>query len=86
MILQLMRDNILVEPVADTTKETVSGLVLPDTSKRATCRGIVRSVGPTCRVHSGQSVVFNPRVGTEVEEDGLTHVIMSEKDILSIVE
>lgn len=87
MTLQLLGNRVLVKPVADTTKETVSGIVLPDTSKRETCRGMVRDIGPGCRrIEIGKSIMFNPRVATEWGTDDGELLIMAESDILSVVE
>lgn len=81
-MIELMRDLMLVEPVEDTTAETVGGIILPDTSKRISCRGIVRNVGPKCSIPVGTEVVYNPRLARSHEDFGSQLVMLGEKEVL----
>jgi len=75
---------------------TKSGIVLPDTAKEKPQEGTVLAIGPggfdndgkrmAMDVKVGQKVLYGKYAGTEfkVEEDEL--LIVSQKDILAIVE
>jgi len=90
-----MSDRVVVKP---TPREemTKSGIVLPDTAKEKPQEGTVLAVGPggfdndgkrtAMDVKVGQKVLYGKYAGTEfkVEEDEL--LIVSQKDILAIVE
>jgi chaperonin GroES len=89
-----LSDRVLVRPIQreETTK---SGIVLPDTAKEKPQRGEVIAVGAgklnddgtrqPMDVKKGDHVLFAKYAGTElkIEEDEL--LILSEKDILAIV-
>ncbi len=75
---------------------TKSGIVLPDTAKEKPQEGKVMAVGPGDRdeagkripveLKEGDRVLFQKYAGTEFKMDGEELLILSEKDILAIVE
>ena len=75
---------------------TKSGIVLPDTAKEKPQEGKVLAVGPGDRdedgkripveLKEGDRVLFQKYAGTEFKMDGEELLILSEKDILAIVE
>ena len=75
---------------------TASGLVLPDTAKEKPQRGTVLAVGPgritddgtviPMSVEPGQSIVFSKYSGTEVRDGDEEHLLISERDILAILD
>ena len=93
--LRPLGDKILVKRVEAETK-TKSGIVLPDSAKEKPKRGKVLSVGEGKRSDSGEriapsvkkgdEVIFTSYAGTEVKIDGEELMIMSEDDVLCIVE
>ncbi len=93
--LRPLGDKILVKRVEAETK-TKSGIVLPDTAKEKPKRGKVLSTGEGKRLDNGQlaplgvkkgdEVIFTSYAGTEVKIDGEELMIMSEDDVLAIVE
>jgi chaperonin GroES len=93
--LRPLGDKILIKRVEAETK-TKSGIVLPDTAKEKPKRGKVVSVGDGRRLESGErqpfavkkgdEVIFASYAGTEIKLDGEELMIMSEEDILAIVE
>jgi chaperonin GroES len=76
--------------------KTKSGIVLPDSAKEKPKRGKILSVGEGRRLDSGEraplnvkkgdEVIFTSYAGTEIKIDGEELMIMSEDDILAIVE
>ena len=76
---------------------TKSGIVLPDTAKEKPQEGKVLSVGPGDRhpdtgqripvdLKEGDRVLFQKYAGTEFKLDDEELLILSEKDILGLVE
>ena len=93
--LRPLGDKILVKRVEAETK-TKSGIVLPDSAKEKPKRGKVIAVGDGRRLDNGErapfnvkkgdEVIFTSYAGTEVKIDGEELMIMSEDDILAVVE
>ncbi|MBX5443939.1 co-chaperone GroES [Sphaerobacter sp.] len=89
-------DRVLVRPV-QREEVTKSGIVLPDTAKEKPQRGEVLAVGPgrfdedgekriPMDVKVGDHVLFAKYAGTELKVDDEELLILSEKDILAVVE
>jgi chaperonin GroES len=93
--LRPLGDKILVKRVEAESK-TKSGIVLPDTAKEKPRRGKVLAVGEGKRLDNGQrlapgvkkgdEVIFASYAGTEIKLDGDELMIMSEDDVLAVVE
>ena len=93
--LRPLGDKILIKRVEAETK-TKSGIVLPDTAKEKPKRGKVLSVGDGKRLDTGEraaisvkkgdEVIFASYAGTEIKLDGEELMIMTEDDVLAIVE
>jgi chaperonin GroES len=75
---------------------TKSGIVLPDTAKERPQEGTILSVGPgrtlddgsreAIDVTVGQRVLFQKYAGTEFKLDEEDLLILSQKDILAVIE
>ena len=93
--LKPLGDKVVVQPTAreETTK---SGIVLPDTAKEKPQEGTIVAVGTgrvlddgkraQLEVSEGQKVLYAKYAGTEIKLDGEEYLILSEKDILAVVE
>jgi chaperonin GroES len=93
--LKPLGDRVVVRP---TPREemTKSGIVLPDTAKEKPQEGTIIAVGPgkilddgkreTLDVTAGQRVLYAKYAGTEFKIDDEDLLIISQKDILAIVE
>jgi chaperonin GroES len=93
--LRPLGDRLVLKP---TPREEVtkSGIVLPDTAKEKPQEGEVLAVGPgkilddgsrgAMDVSVGQKVLYAKYAGTEFKVDGEELLIISEKDILAVVE
>ncbi|MEP6681295.1 MAG: co-chaperone GroES [Chloroflexota bacterium] len=93
--LKPLGDRIVVKP---TPREemTKSGIVLPDTAKERPQEGTILSVGPgrtlddgkrePMEVTAGQKVLFQKYAGTEFKLDEEDLLILSQKDILAVLE
>ena len=77
-------------------KKQKSGIFLPDTAKEKPSEGEVIAVGAgkvydngqrvAPEVAVGDKVMFSKYAGTEVKIDGVDHLVISERDILAILE
>ena len=93
--LRPLGDKILVKRVEAETK-TKSGIFLPDSAKEKPKRGKILAVGTGKRMDSGETspmtlkigdeVLFTSYAGTELKIDGDEVLIMSEEDVLAVVE
>ena len=93
--LRPLGDKILVKRVEAETK-TKSGIVLPDTAKEKPKRGKVIAIGDGKRLENGErapfavkkgdEVIFTSYAGTEIKIDNEEVLILSEDDVLAIVE
>ncbi len=93
--LKPLGDKVVVQPTQreETTK---SGIVLPDTAKEKPQEGTIVAVGTgrvldngervKLEVTEGQKVLYAKYAGTEIKLEGDEYLILSEKDILAVVE
>ncbi len=93
--LRPLGDRVVIKP-APRDEMTKSGIVLPDTSKEKPQEGTVLAVGPgktlddgkrePIDVKKGDKVLYAKYAGAEFKIDGEDLLIVSQKDILAIVE
>jgi len=93
--LRPLGDRVVIQPTPreDMTK---SGIVLPDTAKEKPQEGVVLAVGPgrilddgkreQIDVKKGDKVLYAKYAGTEFKVEGEELLIVSQKDILAVVE
>ena len=93
--LRPLGDRVVIQP---TPREemTKSGIVLPDTAKERPQEGTIVSVGPgrtlddgkrePMEVREGQKVLFQKYAGTEFKLDEADLLILSQKDVLAVIE
>ncbi|MGN0836720.1 MAG: co-chaperone GroES [Akkermansia sp.] len=94
-MIKPLGNRVLVERVEAETK-TAGGLFLPDTAKEKPQEAIVRAIGTGGRDKDGNVIPFNVAVndkvlitkygGTEVSFNGTTYTILSESDILAVID
>jgi chaperonin GroES len=93
--LRPLGDRVVIQP---TPREemTKSGIVLPDTAKEKPQEGKIIAAGPgrltdegqrePMDVKEGDKVLYAKYAGTEFKVDGEDLLIVSQKDILAVVE
>ncbi len=82
-------DRVLIEPIEAETK-TASGIIIPDSAKEKPQKGKVVAVGNGSKdqpltVKEGDNVLYAKYIGTELNHDGKTYLIMRESDILAVI-
>ena len=95
MAIQPLGDKIVVKRL-EAAEITKGGIVLPDSAKEKPKEGKVVAVGPgkicddgkrgALQLKKGDRVLFSSYAGTEVKLDGKELLIMSEDDILAVID
>lgn len=93
--LRPLADRVVVK-ILESEEKTKGGIFLPDTAKEKPQQARVVAVGPgktlddgkkaTLDVKEDDIVLFAKYSGTEVKVDGVEYLVISEKDILAVVE
>jgi len=94
-MLKPLSDKIVVKPI--TQEETASGIIIPETvDKEKPEKGEVMAVGPgkmqdngqrsSMEVKVGDKVLFTKYSPHEVAVDGQDLLVLSESDILAVIE
>ena len=88
-------DRLVVRPSAR-EEMTKSGIVLPDTVKERPQEGTILAVGPgrtlddgtrePIEVAVGQKILFQKYAGTEFKLDEEELLILSQKDVLAVIQ
>ena len=95
MAVKPLGDKILVKRL-EAQEVTKGGIVLPDSAKEKPKEGKVVAVGPgkitddgargEMQLKKGDRILFTSYAGTEIKVDGEEFLIMSEDDVLAVVE
>ena len=91
-----LADRVVVKPL-EREEVTKSGIVLPDTAKEKPQEGTIEAVGSgryneqtgkrvELDVKVGDRVMYAKYAGSEVKLDEVEYLILSEKDILAVVD
>ncbi len=88
--------NRLIVQRLEEEEKTLGGIIIPDTAKEKPQQGKVIAVGGGKRddkgklvameVQKGDRVLFSKYAGSDVELEGDDHLIISEDDVLAILE
>ena len=95
MKLKPLDDRIVIKQ-SQAEEKTTGGIILPDTAKEKPQIGKVIAVGDGEMLDNGKrspmsvkkndEVIYAKYMGSDVEIDSKTHVILRESDILGIIE
>ncbi|MDY4694413.1 MAG: co-chaperone GroES [Blautia sp.] len=87
--------NKVVLQKQEAEEKTQSGIILPDSAKEKPQDAVVIAVGPgktedgktvAMQVKEGDKVIYSEYAGTEVKLDDEEYIIVSQDDIIAIVE
>ena len=96
-MIRPLNDTVAIKRL-DADEMTLGGLYLPDTAKERPQKGLVVAVGPGANIEGtalarrkpsvevGDTVVFSKYQGSEITLDGHKVLLISESEILAIVE
>jgi len=90
-------DKVLIEPERKDDKKTKSGIIIPETvDKERPEKGKVIAVGRgkitehgeliPLQVRKGQTVIFSKYSPEEIKIDGVIYYLLSESQILAVIE
>jgi chaperonin GroES len=89
-----LHDRILVRRMAEEEK-TAGGIIIPDTAKEKPQRGEVVATGKgrvtedgkvlPLEVKAGDKVLFSKYSGTELKLDGKDYLMITENDVLGVL-
>ncbi len=95
MKVKPLGDKVLVKRL-EAEEKTKGGIVLPDTAKEKPKEGRIIAVGEgklledgkraEFQVKKGDRVLFTAYAGTEIKVDGEELLVMSEDDILAVID
>ena len=95
MKIRPLADKVLIKRL-EAEEKTKGGIILPDTAKEKPKRVKIVAIGEgkllddgtraKFQVKKGDEVIFQSYGGTEIKVDGEEMLIMSEEDILAVVE
>ena len=95
MNVRPLQDRILVRRVEEVEK-TRGGIIIPDSAKERPLEGNVIAVGSGKRldngtiqalsVKAGDKILIGKYTGSDVKLDGDDHIIVSEHDVLAVLE
>jgi chaperonin GroES len=95
MAIRPLGDRVVLKPV-EREERTKSGIVLPDTAKEKPQEGIVQEVGSgrlldngttvPLELKKGDRVLYAKYAGNEFKIDEVEYLIVSEKDVLAVLD
>ena len=95
MKVRPLHDRLIVRRIEEEEK-TAGGIIIPDTAKEKPQEGRVVAVGPgkldeegevrPLEVNKGDRVLFSKYAGTEIQLEGVEHLIIREDDVLACLE
>lgn len=95
MKLKPLGDHLIVKPIGE-DKVTKSGIVLPDTAKEKPEQAEVVAVGEgrvldngnrlPMSVKAGDKILFKKYAPDEIKVDGEEYLVLSEAEIVAIIE
>jgi chaperonin GroES len=94
MNIKPLGDRVLIKRL-EAEEKTKSGIVLPGSAKEQPQMAEVIAVGPggvvdgkeiKMEVKAGDQVIFSKYAGTDIKIDGEEYMLLSQKDILAIVQ
>jgi chaperonin GroES len=90
-----LHDRVVIRRV-DEAGKSKGGIIIPDTAKEKPTEGEIVAVGPGGRddkgalvplgVKAGDRILFGKWSGTEIKLDGEDLLIMTEADVLGVIE
>ena len=90
-----LHDRVMIRRI-DPAAKTTGGIIIPDTAQEKPMEGEVVAAGPGARnekgalvplsVKAGDHILFGKWSGTEIKLDGEDLLIMTESDIMGVIE
>ena len=90
MKVKPIADRVLIKITKNESK-TAGGIIIPDTAQEKTQTAVVVEVGPGTEkektvVKAGDKIMYDKYAGTQLEIDGVEHLIIKFVDILAVIQ
>ncbi|HDQ26421.1 MAG TPA: co-chaperone GroES [bacterium] len=95
MKLRPLGDHVIVKPMEEGEVKK-GGIIIPDTAKEKPSKGEVIAVGPgkvledgkrkAMDLKVGEKILYQKYGGTEIKIDDVEHLVMTEEDVLAVIE
>lgn len=95
LAIRPLEDRVVIE-VIDETDQTIGGIYIPDSAREKPQKGKVLAVGKGRMLDNGQrkemdvkegdTILFTKYGGTDIKMDGNEYKILSERDILGVID
>ncbi|HRU39866.1 MAG TPA: co-chaperone GroES [Candidatus Goldiibacteriota bacterium] len=95
MKLRPLGDHVIVKPMEEEEVKK-GGIIIPDTAKEKPSRGEVIAVGPgkimedgkkkPMELKVGDKIIYQKYGGSEIKINDVEHLIMTEDDVLAVIE
>lgn len=94
MSLRPLGDKIILK-VVETEEKTASGILLPDSAQEKSQEAEVVAVGPGREIDNvkevmelkvGEHILFSKYSGTEIKYDGQDLLVISQREVLAVIE
>ncbi|SJZ34251.1 co-chaperone GroES [Selenihalanaerobacter shriftii] len=96
MGIKPLGDRVVMKALEEKEETTESGIVLPESAKEKPQEGEIVAVGEGKKldngdrvdldVTTGDRVIYGKYAGTEIEFEGEEYLVISEKDVLAVIE
>ena len=96
MKIKPLADRVIVKPSDEAESKSSGGIIIPDTAKEKPQKGEIVAVGKGKLDENGKLIKMNVKVGDkilysqyggrEINYEGKDYLIMSESDILAVIE
>lgn len=96
MNIKPLADRVIVKPSEAEESTSAGGIIIPDTAKEKPQEGEIVAVGPGKTDDNGKAIKMNVKVGdkvlyskyggTEIKYEGDEYLIMSEDQILAVIQ
>jgi chaperonin GroES len=83
--LSPVNQNVIIDISEASEQKTASGIIIPDTAKEKPKFGKIKwmSLIENAEVKPGDTVLFKPYSGTEIEFEGTKYLILNYGDLLA---
>ncbi len=95
MKIRPLHDRVVVKR-SEQERTTASGIVIPDSAAEKPAEGVITAIGSGKKDDNGKSIALDVKVGdkvlfksyggTPIKVDGEELLVMTEEDILAIIE
>ncbi len=95
-MIQPLHDKVVIQRTEDKKEELRGGIIIPDTAKEKPQRGKVVAVGKgklleggkrrPMSVQPGNVILFSKWAGNEIKVDDQEYLIITEDEILAIID